>query len=174
MARRSVQQMKEDEEKVIDELRQNARGSIDSIASKFKFSRQKVWRIIKRLEKTKKIWGYAAVIDEEKLGKKRFLILVRKAVEPLDDALPKIIDQTMFNRGREIGVSIEYSSYLHGIYDWMFIIAARDIKDAKRFCNTLTREYHRWISEVHLLEDIFPVRKCGILNPNIEELKDFI
>ncbi|HDM66867.1 MAG TPA: Lrp/AsnC family transcriptional regulator [Thermoplasmatales archaeon] len=174
MARRSIQQIKKDEEKVIEELQQNARGIIDSIASKFRFSRQKVWRIIKRLEKTKKIWGYSAVIDEEQLGRKRFLILIKRTVEPLDDALPKIIDQTMSTRGREIGVSIECSSYLHGIYDWMFIIAARDVKQAKKFCNILTREYHKWISEIHLLEDIFPVRKCGILNPNIDRLKDFI
>ncbi len=174
MARRSIQQMKEDEDKIIEELQRNARGSIDSIASKFRFSRQKVWRIIKRLEKTKKIWGYSAIIDEEELNKKRFIVLVKRSAEPLEDAIQKIIDQTLHGLGENIGVTIECSSFLHGEYDWMFIIVANDIKDAKRFCNLFTTEYNKWITEVHLVEDIFSVKKCGIINPKLDKLKEFL
>ena len=174
MARRSLKQMKEDEEKIITELQRNARGSIDSIASKFKFSRQKVWRIIKRLEKTRKIWGYSAVIGEEELNKKRFIILIKRTVEPLDDAISKIIDQIINKMGEEINVSIECSSFLHGEYDWMFIIVAEDIKHAKRFCNLITRDYNKWVSDIHLIEDIFSVKKCGIINPKLNELKEFL
>ncbi|HEC89835.1 MAG TPA: Lrp/AsnC family transcriptional regulator [Thermoplasmatales archaeon] len=174
MARRSIQQMKEDENKIINELQRNARGSIDNIAAKFKFSRQKVWRIIKRLEETKKIWGYSAIIDEGELNKKRFIILAKRRAEPLDEALSKIIDQTLHGLGEDIGVNIECSSFLHGEYDWMFIITADDIKAAKKFCNLFTTEYNKWISDIHLIEDIFSVKKCGIINPNIDNLREII
>ena len=58
MAKTSKKQIEEDERKIISELQKNAKESIDIIAKKCGFSRQKVWRIIKRLEKNKTIWGY--------------------------------------------------------------------------------------------------------------------
>ena len=46
MARSSIKQIANDETKIINELKKNARESIDTIADKCGFSRQKVWRII--------------------------------------------------------------------------------------------------------------------------------
>ena len=46
-----------DERKVLEILQSNAKGSIDDIAKKCRFSRQKVWQIIKKLENEKAIWG---------------------------------------------------------------------------------------------------------------------
>jgi len=51
---------------VIEQLQRNSNESIDKIAKTCGFSRQKVWRIIKRLENNKTIWGYTAVPDKEK------------------------------------------------------------------------------------------------------------
>ncbi len=174
MARRSAAQIKKDELKVLQDLKKNARGSIENIAKKHHFSRQKVWRIIKRLEKKEKIWGYNTVVDDEKLERKRFIIMIKRSTEPIDDAIPKIIDLTMHNRGITVGVDVECSSYLHGKYDWMFVVTAEDMKSVKQFSHLLTKEYHLWISEVQILEDIFPVKKCGIVNPNMDELKKIV
>ncbi len=174
MARRSAAQIKKDELKVLQDLKKNARGSIENIAKKHHFSRQKVWRIIKRLEKKEKIWGYNTVVDDEKLERKRFVIMIKRSTEPIDDAIPKIIDLTLHNKGLKIGVDVECSSYLHGKYDWMFVVSAEDMKSVKQFSHLLTKEYHLWISEVQILEDIFPVKKCGIINPNMDELKKMI
>ncbi len=174
MARKSVKQIKKDEEKILKELKKNARGSIEEIANKYKFSRQKVWRIIKRLEESEKIWGYFTVVDDEKLQQERFIILIRRSTEPIDDAIQKIIDLTMHNMGENIGVEVECSSYIHGIYDWIFIVNAPDMKSVKRFSHMLTKEYNLWIAEVQILQDIFPVKKSGIVNPNMKKLKEFI
>jgi DNA-binding Lrp family transcriptional regulator len=172
MARKSAEQIKKDELKVIKSLKQNARGSIENISNKYNFSRQKVWRIIKRLEKNKKIWGYNAVTDDEKLEKKRFIILIKRSTEPVDDAIQKIIDFTMEDYSNKIDLEIECSSYLHGHYDWMFTVVADDMKNVKRFTHLLSKEYQLWISEILVLQNIFPVKKCGIFNPNMEEFKD--
>ena len=55
MPKNSSEQIDVDEKKVIRELQRNSKESIDKIAKKCGFSRQKVWRIIKRLEKNKTI-----------------------------------------------------------------------------------------------------------------------
>ena len=66
MAKSSKKQIYEDELKVVDELQKNAKENIDVISKNSGFSRQKTWRIIKRLEEDRTIWGYAAVVNEEK------------------------------------------------------------------------------------------------------------
>lgn len=173
MARKSVSQIKKDEEKILDALKKNARGSIEDIANKYRFSRQKVWRIIKRLEEKKEIWGYYTVVDDEKLDRKRFFILIKRSTEPLDDAIQKIIDLTLHAKGEKFGIEVESSSYIHGRYDWIFVITANDMKAVKRFTHLLIKEYQIWVSEVHILEDIFPLKKCGIVNPETSKLRDF-
>ena len=76
-------------------------------------------------------------------------------------------------KGEEIGVTVECSSYIHGLYDWMFIFTAKDIINVKKFSEILTKEYGSVISEIHIMEDIFSVKRCGIANPNVEKLKEF-
>ena len=56
MPKSSKEQIDLDEKKVVSELQRNSKESIDVIAKRCGFSRQKVWRIIKRLEKNKTIW----------------------------------------------------------------------------------------------------------------------
>ena len=63
MAKSSKKQIYEDELKVIAELQKNAKENIDTISKNCGYSRQKVWRIINRLEENKTIWGYTAVVN---------------------------------------------------------------------------------------------------------------
>jgi len=56
MAKNSKKQIEEDEIKVIAELQKNSNENIGTIAKKCGFSRQKAWRIIKRLEKSQHAW----------------------------------------------------------------------------------------------------------------------
>ena len=69
MAKNSVKQIEQDEKKILEELSKNANKSINDIAEKCGFSRQKVWRVINNLEKNHAIWGYTAVVDEKKINK---------------------------------------------------------------------------------------------------------
>ena len=85
MPKSSKAKVEADEMKVLMELRKNSRQSLNELAEKCGFSRQKVWRIVNDLEKNQTIWGYSAVIDEEKLGQKQFFILIKKlATKPPD------------------------------------------------------------------------------------------
>lgn len=174
MAKISYNKIKNDEKKLINEFQNNARDNLEALAKRCGFSRQKALRIIKKLEKEKKIWGYSAIIDNEKFNLKRYLILIRRSTEPIDDAISKIIELTLQKKGKKIDVFIEYSSYIFGRYDWMLIVTAKDIASVKKFSNILEKEYVNIISEVHILEELFSVTRNGISNPNMEKLKDFI
>ncbi len=175
MARSSLNQIEKDELKIITELKNNARESIDKIAHRCKFSRQKVWRIMNKLEESKKIWGYTAVTDDEKLGQRKFFILIRRTTNPLSDELAeKIISREIEKTANAEGIIIDNSFFVHGKYDWIMCFTANNIKHAKKFSDMVQKAYHGYIAEIVLLENLFPIRYNGILNPYKEKLKEFI
>ena len=174
MAKVSAKQIDIDERKVIAALQKNAKESIDAIAKNCGFSRQKVWRIIKRLEKNKTIWGYHAVVDSEKIRMKCYLLLIKKTTEPVQELADIIISRDVEKYAQEFGIVLEDSQYLHGLYDWEMCFYAEDIKKAKRFCELLNKVYQRYIKELFLLERIFSVKQCGLQNPHIIKLKEFV
>jgi DNA-binding Lrp family transcriptional regulator len=174
MAKVSLQQMDIDEKTVIRELQRNANEGVDEIAKRCKFSRQKVWRIIKKLESNHTIWGYHAVVDNERLHLKNYIILVKKANAPIGRLLETILSRDIERDAAEIGVSITCSLYLHGFFDWSIMFTAENIKQAKKFCEQFNRLYHEYVKEIYLIEEIFPVKCCGIQNPDAEKLRNFV
>ena len=163
-----------DEKKVISELQNNANGTIDVIAKHCGFSRQKVWRIIKKIEGDKTIWGYHAVADTDKLQLRRYILLIKKSNKPAASLISIITSSELQKRIKSLGATVEYSGYLNGSIDWMVIFTAEDIRQAKRVVETFKILYADSVSEVLLQEEIFPVKVSGFLNPNVERLKDFI
>ena len=174
MSKSSIKQIELDEKKVMNALQRNARGSIDKIAVDCGFSRQKVWRIIKRLEENKTIWGHYTVIDDEKLGLKRYMILVKRTREPLTKAIMEaIVKRKIKKEILKLGVNIEFSLYLEGAYDWFFCVTAENIKQIKLFVESLHNLFRGYISEVKSLEVVFPLERNGFDNPNPEKIKEF-
>jgi DNA-binding Lrp family transcriptional regulator len=169
-----MEKIRMDKMRIINELEKNGRRSMDQIAENCGFSRQKVWRIINALEKNKTIWGYTAIVNDDKINRKKFVILIKKSTDPIKKTLDKTIQLTMQNKAKKIGINIGYSMYLHGDYDWLFIFSAQDLVHAKRFSDILMTEYPDSIREVKLLEGIFQVQKAGIINPDLDELKDIL
>ena len=175
MARSSEKQIYEDELKVIAELQKNARGSIDIIAKNCGYSRQKLWRIINKLEGNKTIWGYAAIVDEEKQGLKSYTILIKRTTLPIDEKLAdKIITRQLEHSASETGIKIGHSMFTHGTFDWIICFKAKDMQHAKKFIEIINETYWGYIGELHMMEALFPIRKQGILNPEIEKLKEFL
>ena len=174
MAKNSVQQIEEDEKKILSELAKNANNSINEIAKNCGFSRQKVWRIIKNLEKNNTIWGYVAVIDEEKQDKKQYIILIKRTNRPLTKELIKRITSRELAKGSEkSGIEIVNSIYTNGEYDWIICFNAPTIKEAKGFVEKLNKLFEGHIDKIYLLEKMFSAEKCGISNPEIGKLDDF-
>ena len=173
MPRVTKEQMKKDEEKVVKILSTKANESIDSIAKQCGFSRQKAWRIIKNLENNKTIWGYHAVADNEKLGQAAFLLLMKATNLPKQDTVQKIISHEVGDLARKTGVVIDCSSYIHGSYDWFVFFTADSIKEAKKFEQSLCKAYSDYLLETCLLQEMFPLKRCGFFNPDLEHIREY-
>ena len=174
MPKKSVKQIEQDEKKILKELSKNATKSINDIAEKCKFSRQKVWRVIKNLENNNTIWGYKPIVNQQKLDKKKYIMLMKRSNKPITkEALNHILDREIADKVKKIGVEFINSVYLNGRYDWIISFTANNIRDAKKVVELYNDLYEGLISEIHLNEEMFTVQNNGIPNPEIKKLKDF-
>ena len=174
MPKRSKKQIDEDENKVIRELQKNSKESIDAIAKNCGFSRQKVWRVIKRLEKNKTIWGYHAVVDEEKLGVKKYLVLMKRTNKPIpDEKLDLVIKGSVKDQVKKFNVHVDFTFYTHGDYDIAIGASTQNIKLMKKFCEVLNSAFNEYIADIKILEVIFPLTDSGFRNPKVEEFREF-
>jgi len=174
MPKSSVKQIEQDEKRILEELTKNANKSINDIAKTCGFSRQKVWRVINNLEKNHTIWGYVAVVDEEKLDKKNFIILMKRTNKPISqDFFNNVIERKLPTRGKKIGVEMINSIFTHGIYDWIICFNANDIREAKSFIEEVNKLYGEYISESYLIEKMFTAVSSRVTNPEIKKLNDF-
>ena len=175
MTKKSKKKVESDEKKIIKQLIKNSNESINKIAEKCSFSRQKVWRIIKNLEKNNTIWGYTAVVDQEKQGLNSFMLLIKRGGPSVPrDKVKEITNRTLDDIAEKNNIFIESSFYLNGNYDWVICFTAVDLKKAKKFAEIFIKMYQGHVVEVNLLEKIFPAKKCGIVNPEIEKLTEYI
>jgi Lrp/AsnC family leucine-responsive transcriptional regulator len=175
MTRSSKHQIEQDEKKVLYELVKHAKENVDTIAHTCGFSRQKVWRMIKHLEKEKLIWGYTAVYNEQKIGQTHFIMMIKRTMEKIDErVIETIITTKSENLAKEFGITIETAAYIHGEYDWMLTFTAEDIAQAKRFSEQLIALYPSGTDKISLFQTLIFVRKNHLLNPERKNLKYFL
>jgi len=171
----SNETLSQDEIQVLTILEQHAKESVDKIAKKCGFSRQKVWRIIKHLEAEKIIWGYGATTHTEEKGL-YFTLLLTRSNTPLDDSMQKEVKTEKLDKHLPSRVIIENISMVHG-GEWNAIVTfyAPDLITAKQVVTSLFERTDKYFVKKHLLLQIlFPIRKNGFKNPHIEHLVDYI
>jgi DNA-binding Lrp family transcriptional regulator len=174
MAKSSKETILHDEIKLMDALEQHAKENIDELAKRCGVSRQKVSRIIKRLEEKKIIWGYTAVTDETAKNLKHFNLLVKRTNVPFEDDVRK---EVLFDKVDNIPsglVKVENIYISHGMFDWIITFYAPDLVSAKKFVELLFNRRYKYIKEFFLIETLVPVRKHGLKNPRIKELVQFV
>ena len=175
MSKSSKDQMDLDEKKVLSELVKNANKNIETIAKLSNFSKQKTWRIIKRLEAKELIWGYTAIFNEEKMGLHHFMILIKRSMNRLNESTVNIIvSRKLEEIAKEIGISIESSWYAHGDYDWVLTFTGKDIIQAKKFSDSLIALHPGAIENISIVETLIFIKKHYILNPDKARLKEFL
>jgi DNA-binding Lrp family transcriptional regulator len=174
MPKSSNKQIEQDEKKILAELSKNANKSINDIAKSLGFSRQKVWRIVKNLEKTNTIWGYVAVVNQEKLNKKMYMMLMKRTNKPIgEEVINHIVSRKIADLVKKWDVQFYNSIYLNGKYEYVICFSAKNLKDAKKVVELYYKLYPDIISEIDLHEEMFAVQNFGINNPEIEKLKNY-
>ena len=174
MAKNTKEQISIDEKKVINELKKKANKSINEIAKNCNFSRQKVWRIIKNLEKNKTIWGYTVTVDEEKQGKNFYILLLKRAAVPITpEAVKNIVSREIDDHIQNLGCEMITSIYTNGSYDWLIVFTAPNLNIAKKVNELFIKRYSKILIDSILLETIFPVKINSIVNPDINKLESY-
>ena len=157
------------------ELQNDAKANINDIAKYCGFSRQKVWRIITQMEKDRTIWGYTAIIDNERIGQKQFTLLIKRSSKPLEK---KIIDKIDSIQLEDIalphGFTIITSCFIHGTYDWMISFTAQDINHARQFCDLLIKGFPDAIEKIDIQQILYSVRKHHVFNPERKTLRELM
>lgn len=175
MSKSSKEKIEDDKHRVLQELQKNSSDNVNDIAKRLGFSRQKAWRIIKDLEDNNTIWGYTTIIDDNKIGRKRFFILLKRLNKPASEEKVNIVVKRDLRKiATKLEVELEDSFYINGMYDWLMCITANDISQVKRFCDSFSTVFKgTYLSHIHILEVMFPVERNGFDNPDLEELKEF-
>jgi DNA-binding Lrp family transcriptional regulator len=175
MLKSAKQQIQQDEMTVLAELQKNCNESIDSIAKRCGFSRQKVWRIIKQLEASHTIWGYSAITDEQKQGLEKYIMFFKRSSQAFTEKSGEQVSlDAIQGEYLKIGIRIESSHYIHGDYDWVLIFTAKDLFTAKRFISLILGKYSGLIETVHLARILYTPRNHYVLNPMPLKAKDIV
>ncbi len=110
----------------------------------------------------------------EKLGLKQFFIMFkRKFGTKVDKQIENIINRKVKKQLEKIGVFIESSFYTHGDYDWISMAIAESIKEIKIYLDYIHKDFSDILSDVRIVEVLFPLEKNNIENPNKQELLEF-
>jgi DNA-binding Lrp family transcriptional regulator len=175
MPKKTHHQLVLDEKKVLSLLRTQGKDSIDDIARHCNFSRQKVLRIIKKLENEKIIWGYSAICDDEATQYKHYMMLMKRSVTPLDQTVLNEVINTKLDDLLPKGIiEIENIDYVHGLFDGVVTFRTDGIVNAKKFCERFNEHLQGFVADIQLLETIVPIRKQGMKNPNIKKQIQFL
>ena len=175
MTKSSKEQMQKDAKIVLAELQKNANKNIDLIAKNVRFSKQKVWRIIKQLEKERFIWGYSAITDAEKQDLEKYILFFKRSSIPFDKKTADEVNLNgILNDYNKLGITIETSYYIHGEFDWVIIFTAKDIIFAKKFVNLMQDRYPGFIEKIQLARVLYTPRDHYIVNPAPLKAKDII
>lgn len=175
MTKSSKKQIEMDERKIIDHLQKNCMENLDLFAKGCGFSRQKVWRIIKNLEKEKIVWGYTAIVDNSFLAKRHYTLLMKRNAQKVNQKIVDVLLSRDFEEGvSKFGITIETSSYVHGEYDWIATFLAPDIIHAKKFSELVKSMYPDIFQKVDLVETLFDIKRQNIFNPDARKFKELI
>jgi len=175
MPKSSETRLRQDEEKILEILQTNAKASIDDIAKKCGFSRQKVWRIIKKLEEDKTIWGYTAICEQELYNLKHFIMMIKRNTNPLDSKVHQEVLTTLLDDLLPgLNIKMENIEYVHGSYDGLFSFYAPDLITAKKFSDRFKERFNQYVASVELLEGIFFIRNQRIRNPNLKKIINYL
>ena len=148
--------------------------SMSKIAEKTKMYRRTAWQIQKELEKNNTIWGYTAVIDEQKIN--RVIYVLQFRTKPFTkDFTELILHRLTPGEPMKQGVRILDVYFMNGPYDIFIKFSAPDHATARRYYEILRSVYKDYFLENPLVADVnFSLVQGGKLNPELKKIYDLV
>jgi DNA-binding Lrp family transcriptional regulator len=174
MPKTSKKQIDEDDKKFLSILQNNSGDSIENIAEKCGFSKQKACRIEKRLKKNNIIWGYPPIINYSDMSLIHYIGLFKRSPVPFDkETIKEVTKGALEDRFQVDNIKIESVLFVHGEFDLIISFTAPNVVIMKKFCDKLMSVFSKYIDSYSIHETIVPVRKQGIKNPIIGKQDEF-
>ena len=165
---------KSTESAIIQSLLDDPTKSISVMSNDINSYRQTIWRWKKKLEEENVIWGYTAVIDERKLNKVIFVVLIK--TKPISTGFVDIlITRIIGEEIKKMDVRLIDLFLVNGEYDWVMRFSAPDHTVARKYYDTLRRIFEDYLLEKPVMVDLnFCLVAEGKSNPEIKKLYDFV
>lgn len=161
--------LSDNESKVLEVLKKNARMSLEQIAKESGLTRQTVVKIIKKLEDANVILGYQPNINYNLLGYKIFILLAKVKPDFNFKLMGEAIKRTEI---RKKGAMLFYAGYFNGKYDFYVAFGAHDLAHATSIVNYISNPFSDVIQEIVLEEALINIAFNDIFNPMaIEQFK---
>ncbi len=167
--------MEKDEERIGHELLKDPTLDAVAIAEKLGLSKQKVWRVLKKMEENGVILSHPASLNAMKMRKRTFLLLFERSSRSIDSRFlelllhPYIIDEL---EKEGIKAVVEESYYLNGVHDWAIIITVEEHRDLLKWIELWRRDYGEYYSKISQSEIMWIHQRNSILNNDRKELTD--
>jgi len=73
-----------------------------------------------------------------------------------------------------MGITVESSYYVHGEYDWILLLTAKDLQHAKKFTDLLFGVFPGDVEKISLSQILFIQREHSVINPDQTKLREFL
>jgi len=159
---------------VIDALIEDPTKSVKVIAEKLGVYRQKVWREKTQLENHDVIWGYTAIVDESKINRVLYLIMMK--LKPMNrETANLIISRISKHEYTKQGIRLLNVLYVNGEYDWIVMFSAPNHATARKYYDSLRVIYdERLLEKPSIVHVNLALIREGKDNPGYRELHDFV
>ena len=159
---------------IINALLKDPTRSMREIARELNLYRQTVWRKKKEMEEKNLIWGYTAVIDEHKQGKRTFLLLMK--LKPMMREMAEIVVRRVKrNESAKKDIRLIDSFQVNGEYDWILRFSAPSHTTARNYYDPIRAVYSDHLLEKPILVDVnFILVAEGKRNPEIDDLFNLV
>jgi DNA-binding Lrp family transcriptional regulator len=162
------------QKRLLDYLVEDPTRSVRQTSEDLHANRQRVWRQKRAMEEDNVIWGYSAVVDEVKLG--RVLYLVMMKLRPMDrDLVALITERLRTGAPHKQDIQLVNLLYVNGEYDLIAMFSAPDHVTARRYYDSLRVSYDGFLLAKPVIVDVnFILIRNGKMNPELSRLEDFI
>ena len=159
---------------ILHALLEDPTKSLRIIAKELKSYRQKIWRVKKKFEEENIIWGYTAVIDDSKLNRIPYIMLLK--MKPMSKELVDLMLKRLYKREQEKqNIRLRDFWIVNGEYDWVIKFSAPNHASARKYYDTIRLLYDNYLIEKPVMVDVnFCLVAEGKRNPELEKLREFI
>ena len=128
----------------------------------------------KNLEKNEFIWGYTAIIDDIRLDRVVYLVLLK--MKSMTKELVNIIKKRLIeNQPAKYNIRLIDVFHVTGEYDWIIRFSSPDRKTASRYYDSIRSIYEDFLLEKPIIIDInFIIMAAGKKNPKLKKLYEFV